>query len=861
MALLFRHRQWLWLCLASVLIVLAGAAIYSSSEAARAPGSTGAVLDGDGPVNLGPTLAWYPDPENELTLADVRALAAAGELRKQDAISPHFGYSAGPVWLHVSLSIADDARRNWVLELNHPLFREIDAWLVDGPGRITHFRGGHAVPVSEWPVNHRVFAFPVEASPGETLDLYLRLSGDSSLQAPLLAWTERAFLEERGTVNIWLGFTYGLVFALLAYNLLLYFGLRDANYIYYVAYVASLLLALLTVHGVAYQYLWPWASHWAHVAAPTLGAIGHIAALAFARSFLQTPRRMPRTDRWLILPLIVLLALVALLALAGGARLANQIVAPLLVAITVVLFTVGVISWRNGLAQARYFVLAWTVLLAGISLYALRAMGLVPNVFITEYGLMLGAWVELLLLSFALAHRMRLVQEERETIQARAENALYRRAYEDQITRLPNRRYLQENLQELINRSGSQSSHGLIMVLPDRFHVLLEGRGYKAGDRLLRLLGSRLGRIARELDDDASVEANVVGRFSGPIFAILLADVDREAMALFVDRLSLALNEPIRSQGREYHFDFNIACTLFPHDGRDAQTLFRNARAALSFGEQKTTGTIWFSESMRGAAEDQLEMEEALRMAAALGEFEMLYQPVIDLQSGEVSSMEALVRWRHNGRLISPDEFIPVAESAGLISDIGRWLMEQVCWQILNWRQEGVPVPPVAVNVSAVQFSHPDFVTEVCSAVRAVGIDPADMELEITETAAMDQIEPVLERMQTLREAGFVLVMDDFGTGHSSMAHLQRFPIQKVKIDRNFIQALDAEGPESAIAERILDLAHAMGLRCVAEGVETLAQLEALQEMGCDYAQGFYFTHAVTPEEIPPALKKGKFSV
>ena len=857
MALLFRHRKWLWLCLATVLIVLASTAIQTSSEAARVTGTTGTLLSDEGPVNLGPALAWYPDPEAELTLSDVRALVATGEMRQQDAISPHFGYSPGPVWLHVTLRAGEDVRPDWVVELNHPLFREIDAWLIDGLGRMTHFRGGHSVPASEWPINHRVFAFPVEASPGETLELYLRLAGDSSLQAPLLAWSERAFLEERGTVNIWLGFTYGLVFALLAYNLLLYFGLRDANYIYYVAYVASLLLALLTVHGVAYQYLWPWASHWAHAAAPTLGAFGHIAALAFARSFLQMPGRMPRTDRWLMLPLIVLLALIALLALGGGARLANQIITPLLVAVTVVLFTVGVVSWRQGLVQARYFVLAWTVLLAGVSLYSLRAMGVVPNVFITEYGLMLGAWVELLLLSFALAHRMRLVQEERETIQARAEKALYRRAYEDQITRLPNRRYLQESLQELVAQAGPASSHGLIMLEPDRFHVLLEGRGYKAGDRLLRLLGSRLSRITRELDDEAFANVNIVGRFSGPIFAILLADVDKAAMTLFVERLSHTLNEPIRSQGREYHFDFNIACTLFPHDGGDAQTLFRNARAALSFGEQQTNGTVWFSEAMRGAAEDQLEMEEALRMAVALGEFEMCYQPVIDLKTGQMSSMEALVRWHHNGRLISPDEFIPVAESAGLISDIGRWLMEQVCWQILNWRHEGVPVPPVAVNISAVQFSHPDFVTEVCSAVRAVGIDPADMELEITETAAMDQIEPVLERMQALREEGFVLVMDDFGTGHSSMAHLQRFPIQKVKIDRNFIQALDAEGPESAIAERILELAHAMGLRCVAEGVETREQLELLKEMGCDYAQGFYFTAAVTSNEIPALNAQG----
>ncbi len=855
MALLFRHRKWLWLCLSAALIVLATTVIHTSSEAARASGTTGPLLSGEGPVNLGPVLSWYPDPDAELTLADVQALAAAGELREQDAVSPHFGYSAGPVWLHVELHADAQVRPDWVIELNHPLFREIDAWLIDDRGQGQHFRGGHAVPASEWPISHRVFAFPLVITSGETLDLYMRLAGDSSLQAPLLAWTESAFLQERGTVNIWLGFTYGLVFALLAYNLLLYFGLRDINYIYYVAYVTSLLLALLTVHGVAYQYLWPWASHWAHVAAPTLGAAGHIAALAFARSFLQMPARMPRADRLVMIPLIMVLALVSLLALTGGARLANQIVAPLLVGITVVLFTVGVISWRQGLAQARYFVLAWTVLLAGISLYALRAMGVVPNVFITEYGLMFGAWVELLLLSFALAHRMRLVQEERETVQERAEQALYRRAYEDQITRLPNRRYLQKSLQELIDEFGPDSAHGLIMVQPDRFHVLLEGRGYKTGDRLLRLLGSRLGRIARELDDDASAGANIVGRFSGPIFAILVSDIDNQAMRLFVDRLSAALVEPIRSQGREYHFDFNIACTVFPQDGNDAQALFRNARAALSYGAQKINGTIWFNESMRGAAEDQLEMEEALRMAPALGEFEMLYQPVIDLQSGQMSSMEALVRWRHDGRLISPEEFIPVAESAGLISDIGRWLMEQVCWQILNWRQQGVPVLPVAVNISAVQFSHPDFVTEVCSAVRAVGINPGDIELEITETAAMDQIEPVLERMRALREAGFVLVMDDFGTGHSSMAHLQRFPIQKVKIDRNFIQALDAEGPESAIAERILELAHAMGLRCVAEGVETQEQLQQLQAMGCDYVQGFYFSQPVPPEKIPAVLE------
>ncbi len=808
------------------------------------------VLEGNGPVKVGPYLHYVHDAEDALDAGAVLAMGRAGELNPEHSISPHYGYSDGAVWLYARLEATSGAAGDWLFTLDHTLLREIDVLVLADNAEVAAFRGGHAVPADEWPVSHRVFAFPLTLPPDTGLELVIRIAGGSSLQAPLTAWEYAAFLQHRSTANFWFGATYGLIIALLLYNLLLYLGLRDINYLLYVIYVGSLLLALLVVHGFAFQLIWPRATGWAHVAAPVVGALGHIAVLVFARSFLQLPTRMPRVDRWLIMPLGGALLLVGMLALLGLPRISNQILMPLLLVTVGCLVVVGLLSWRGGLAQARYFMLAWAALLAGISLYSLRALGVVPNVFLTEYGLMLGASAELLLLSFALAHRVRVIQDDRERVQMQAERELSRRAYEDQVTGLPNRRQLQETLHAWIRDAGSDQQCTLLLVEARRFHVLLAGRGYKAGDRILRLLGRRLDRITRELCY-AHGGRCVSGRFSGPVFGLILTGLSSAATRHWIDRLAQALREPMESEGREYHFLFEVACGTFPRDAGSAQALVRNVQSALSFNDPDGSGVVWFDESMRDAAARQLGMEEDLREALARRELYLVYQPEVNVSSGEIVGLEALLRWNRGGAVVMPGEFVPVAEAAGLIAGIGRWVLAEAGAQVARWREQGMLDVPVAVNISAVQLSHPDFVRDVSAIMRGAGVKPEDIELEITETAAMSSPDVSVQHLAKLRAAGFSLVIDDFGTGYSSLAYLQRFPVHKLKIDRSFVHGLRATGPESTLARRIVELAHSMGMICVAEGVETRAEFEHLLEIGCELAQGFYFTEPLPPEQIP----------
>lgn len=802
------------------------------------------------PVQVGPGVSYLLDPDHALSFAEMRALADAGAMSPQTSVSPHFGYDSAAIWMHSRVQRHHGTDDRWVIEIDHPLLREIDAWVELANGDIAHFRGGHSVAADQWPIKHRVFAFPVDFKGTESARLYLRIAGDSSLQVPLRAWQKADFQQASSNANLMFGMVYGVILALLVYNLLLYIGLRDTHYLLYVIYVGASMLTLLTVTGFAFWYLWPAATGWAHLAAPTLGAVAHVALLVFARDFLQLPRRMPRCDKYILWPLLATLVVVACLPVLGAARLANQILMPLMLATSLVVFVIVLLIWWGGLAQARYFLVAWIALLVGMGLYAMRAMGLVPNVFFTEYGILLGTAAEMLLLSLALAHRVRVVQEEKDLANREAEKALQRRAYEDPVTELPSRRYLQEKLESLVSGPQSGQRHGLILLGPERFPMLLAGRGYKVGDEILCLLGQRLQSLAGELAPECARQW-VLGRFSGSTFGMVLQDVDPDAMRQFVERLSEKLQLPILSGEREYHFTMDIACTVYPFDGVTTSALMRNAQAALAFCEYKRGGAVWFDATMAKALERQLHMEQDLRLAAMRGELRMCYQPQIDIRSGQVAGMEALIRWTRNGAAVSASEFIPLAETSGLIAGLGRWIFADVTQQVARWKRMGLGCVPVAINISAMELSHPGFVEHVVACVNEAGIDPGDIELEITETAAMTGIEQALARMHQLRKLGFGICIDDFGTGHSSMAYLHNFPVQKIKIDQSFIRDIGKAGFSPMVLRQMIELARGMNIRCVAEGVETEAQLEKLRSLCCELVQGFFFSRPLAAENVP----------
>jgi len=442
----------------------------------------------------------------------------------------------------------------------------------------------------------------------------------------------------------------------------------------------------------------------------------------------------------------------------------------------------------------------------------------------------------------AVAERTLELQVANERLQAeiadrrQAETRAQHLADHDPLTALPNRRLLEDRLtQALAASQRNRKQTAVVFVDLDRFKSINDTLGHAAGDLVLKEVAERLMKQLRVVD--------TVCRMGGDEFVVILPEIKRASDAANVAAKVLeTMAQPFVAEGRELHITTSIGISVFPDDGRDAESLIRNADAAMYHA--KGTGRAnyqFFTEQMNLAASRRLVIESDLRRAVQEGELRLYYQPIIEAATGRAASYEELLRWQHPGRgLIGPSEFIQVAEDTGLILPLGEWTLEEACrWACAPGADGTARALPVSVNLSARQFSDPKLFELIARVLKSTGLAPQRLELEIAETVAMQQPDIVLAALKKLKGLGVRLALDDFGIGLSGVAYLSRVPVDLIKIDRSLVSGTSRDGDRHPVVPAIVGLGHALGLKVVAKGVETDAQKAMLLACGCDYLQGF----------------------
>lgn len=453
----------------------------------------------------------------------------------------------------------------------------------------------------------------------------------------------------------------------------------------------------------------------------------------------------------------------------------------------------------------------------------------------------------------------------------RQEDRLRYLAYYDPLTSLPNRRSFNEQLNRLLRRCQRKGTNAALLFIDlDHFKRINDSIGHGRGDRLLVEIAKRLTLELREDDainyysdsnaegESASEGATEIARLGGDEFTVVLSDIESPRdVETVAKRILTTLSEPIPLQSHNPVVTPSIGIAMYPEDGADPDTLVRNADTAMYAAKGEGRACFrFYNEEMNSRSVEELKMEEELREALRTDQLELRYQPQVDVKTGEVVSMEALVRWKHPERgMISPGLFIPVAERTGQIVELGSWVLNEVARNCLYWDTMGLPKFRVCVNISPLQFNQPNLTGWVSDFLGRSGLAANRLELELTESAIMTDAETNIAKLRELKALGLELAVDDFGTGYSSLSYLKRFPIDTLKIDQSFVADL-ASPDGAAIVDAILALAKTLNLRSIAEGIETEDQLRYLARKDCDLLQGFYFARPLYPEDVPDSLRQ-----
>ncbi len=814
---------------------------------------------------LGLYLEYLEDPTSELNIGSVLKTPPSSWTENR-AETPNFGYSRSTYWFRLSThnsSTGEPLSR--LLVVDYPLIDQLEFFRVEDGQVIDRQLTGDKFSFYQRPLLHRNFVFPINVGAGERNEIYLRVKSEGAVQLPLSVWEPQQFFLIDQSELVRKSVFYGVLSVMILFNLFLFFSLKEAPYLYYVMFVFSFLLTQASMHGVTFQYFWP-SSPTAHEMAVLLGVPGCVMfASLFSRSFLSLAYYAPKMDVFFK----VTTALGALNMLAA-------FVLPYRMATTSAVFMVAVVSlgcifigpylWFKGHKIARFFTIAWMCMVVSTTVLALNKFGVIPYNFFTENGLQFGSALEAVLLSFALADRLNRERQDRWKAQQKMllevrqrrhiEETMVYDATHHSLTGLPNRTFLENRFTELL-KNGVFEEKGIALVLVhfDRFNEINKTLGHLRADQLLKKVCLKINNRVQQIPGLIEVELSEqtllgVAVVEGVSVAMLIDRRKNENIIRTANGLVEMLSTPIEYDGLAIDVGASVGIAYYPQHGRDADTLLSNGMIAIDVGVNASDRITQYSEEINPYNARRLTLMGDLRNAVNNDLLDLYFQPQVCCRENSVTGIEALLRWNHplHG-FIPPDEFIPIAEKTGTINLVTEWVLDKALERVSELNQQGLQIA-VAVNISAVNLREKKFPRLVKSLLKKYAVDAHLLVLEVTETAMMQDPENALLVLTTLNHIGVKLSIDDFGTGHSSLAYIKKLPVHEIKIDRSFVMEMDQDKDGSIIVKTTVNMCHDLGYEVVAEGVETLTSCDNLKAMGCDYLQGYYLARPLPFSEL-----------
>ncbi len=795
-------------------------------------------------------------PDTNLTVDD--ALSSDRWQSLADS-SPNFGYINDTIWLRFPVS--QPATIN-LLEVRYSQLDHISFFLIENGRVAKRVETGDFQPFAERPIRHRHFLFPFEQSIASDYQILLRVDTRGAMQIPVRLWNDQAFFEHTNAEDQMHAVYYGILITVIFFNLFIFSALREPVYLLYVLSTLGYLVLVSSLNGTAFQFLWPTSPALQNQIMLLSVPLAVLFTLLFSRSFLKLPRTGPLLNR-LVMLAIILNASVALMTFFLDYSTGSRLTVALAIPSTLLLTVLGPLQWWKGNPQAGYYTIAWAALTLGSAITAANKYGLLPNNFITSYGMQIGSALEAILLTLALAAR--LYQERQDKVEAReaelnamaarrsAELKLMDHALHNPLTGLPNRSSYEMMLNDLMMRSPERR-YAIAIIHLNNLQSVTKTLGHRNSDRILELASKHYNAVARELPGALPVEQSDARNF-------FMASLDPQTFAFIVDaditgaaprailKCLEGIRYPIDYLGMQIPLDPRLGVAIFPEHGTDANTLIRRAVIAEGSEAARERGIAYYKPTRDSYSADRLTLVSELRHALSNDELALFMQPKQSLKTNRIVGVEVLIRWPGRATPIRPDEIIQLAEQTGLIKPLTRWVLEQSLALRSRLLEHGWPLN-ISINISPNNLREPDFPIFVQRLMNSHYSHRGSIIFEVTETSMMQDPENSLKALNSLNTTGIPVSIDDFGSGYSSLSYIKQLPASEVKIDRSLVTDLATEAEDRVIVQTTIDMCQSLGYHVVAEGVEDQETADLLRDMGCDMIQGYLLTPPLPFDEL-----------